>query len=38
VAAIFITNENKIIVSGGLKDTFVFDEENYGSTYTMTIR
>jgi len=38
VEAIFITNENKIVVTGGLKDAFVFDEENYGNTYTMTVR
>ncbi|WP_373483922.1 FAD:protein FMN transferase [Acetobacterium sp.] len=36
--AIFITNENKIVVTNGLKDAFVFDEENYGSTYTMIVR
>ena len=38
VEAIFITNENKIVVTSGLKDAFVFDEENYGDTYTMTVR
>lgn len=38
VEAIFITNENKIVVTDGLKDTFVFDEENYGKTYTITVR
>jgi thiamine biosynthesis lipoprotein len=36
VEAIFITNENKIVVTSGLKDAFVFDAENYGSTYSMT--
>lgn len=38
VEAIFITNENKIVVTSGIKEAFVFDEENYGSTYTMTVR
>ena len=38
VEAIFITNENKIVVTRGLKDAFVFDEENYGNTYAMTVR
>ena len=38
VEAIFITNENKIVVTDGLKDAFVFDQENYGNTYTMTVR
>ncbi|WP_296558215.1 FAD:protein FMN transferase [uncultured Acetobacterium sp.] len=38
VEAIFITNENKIVVTNGLNDAFVFDEENYGDTYTLAIR
>ena len=38
VEAIFITDENKIVVTDGLKDAFVFDQENYGNTYTMTVR
>ena len=38
VEAIFITNEKKIVVTSGLKDAFVFDEENYGNTYTITVR
>jgi len=38
VEAIFITNENKIVVTSGLNDAFVFDKENYGGTYTITVR
>ncbi|WP_414151415.1 FAD:protein FMN transferase [Acetobacterium carbinolicum] len=38
VEAIFITNENKIVVTSGLNDAFVFDEENYGDTYTLERR
>lgn len=35
VEAVFITGDNQIIATKGLKDSFVFDSENYGSTYTM---
>ncbi len=38
VEAIFITDENHIVVTSGLKDTFVFDKKNYGNTYTVTVR
>ncbi len=38
VEAIFITTDNKIVVTSGLKDAFVFDEKNYGKTYTITFR
>lgn len=38
VEAIFITDENNIVVTNGLKDAFVFDEKNYGGTYTITVR
>jgi thiamine biosynthesis lipoprotein len=37
VEALFITQENKIIVTKGLKEMFVFDDQNYGDTYTVTI-
>lgn len=38
VEAIFITSENRIVVTSGLKDSFVFDQANYGDTYTITFR
>ena len=34
VEAIFVTKDNQIIATKGLKDIFSFDEANYGSTYT----
>ncbi|HEY5557601.1 FAD:protein FMN transferase [Acetobacterium sp.] len=37
VEAIFVTKDNKIFVTKGLKDTFVFDKEKYGSKYTVTM-
>jgi len=38
VEAIFVTTDNRIISTKGFKDMFVFDEANYGSTYTYTVR
>jgi len=37
VEAIFVTKDNKIIVTKGLKDSFVFDQARYGSKYTVTM-
>ncbi|KNZ41066.1 thiamine biosynthesis protein [Acetobacterium bakii] len=37
VDAIFITSDNQMIVTKGLKDSFVFDKANYGTTYTLTV-
>lgn len=34
VEAIFVTTDNQIVATQGLKDAFVFDETNYGKTYT----
>lgn len=36
VEAIFVTKDNRVIATKGLKDTFKFDQANYGSTYTFT--
>lgn len=36
VEAIFITKDNRVIATKGLKDIFKFDETNYGKTYTFT--
>lgn len=37
VEAIFVTKDNRVIASKGLKDIFVFDEANYGSKYVYTM-
>lgn len=34
VEAIFVTKDNQVIATKGLKDIFVFDKANYGSKYT----
>ena len=35
VEAIFVTKDNKIHLTSGISDTFVLDEVNYGSQYTL---
>lgn len=35
VEGVFITSDNQVVLTSGIGDSFVFDEHNYGSTYTV---
>ena len=35
VEGIFVTKDHKIYLTSGIRDSFVFDEVNYGDQYTV---